>query len=92
MVLELYDPLEQSTIAIHGKQIPLEADLSTPLAYFLSQPEFAETDLGTLGLLFPERVKQVQGLYMLEPFDEKQDAHRHGAWAMVKPDHVDGNV
>ena len=83
MVLELYDPLEQPTIAIHGKQIPLEADLSTPLAYFLSQPEFTETDLGTLGLLFPERVKQVQGLYMLEPFDEKKMpiVMVHGLWS-----------
>ena len=83
MVLELYDPLEQSTIEINGKQVPLEADLSTPLAYFLSQPELTEANLGTLGLLFPERVKQIQGLYMLEPFDENKMpiVMVHGLWS-----------
>jgi pimeloyl-ACP methyl ester carboxylesterase len=82
-VLELYDPLDRQTIAVAGREIPLEADLSTPLAYFLNQPQFQDADLSKLGLLRPGEAKQIQGLYMLEPFDpEKMPVVLvHGLWS-----------
>ena len=39
-VLELYDPLDRQSIEVANRGVPLEADLSTPLAYFLNQPQF----------------------------------------------------
>lgn len=82
-VLELYDPLDRRAIDVAGRDIPLEADLSTPLAYFLNQPQFQDKDLSTLGLLRPGDAKQLQGLYMLEPFDPNKMpvVMVHGLWS-----------
>src|SRR2546430_10052538 len=49
--LELYDPLFSSDIAVCNRLVPLETDLTTPLAYFLDNPAFREKDLATAGLL-----------------------------------------
>ncbi len=82
-MLELYDTLEQPTIAVAGRRVPLEADLSTPLAYFLNQPQFQDSRLSTEGLLNPGKVKKLQGLYMLEPYDpDKMPVVMvHGLWS-----------
>jgi len=82
-VLELYDSLEQSTIEVARRRVPLEADFSTPLAYFLNQPQFQDSKLSTEGLLNPGKVKELQGLYMLEPYDpEKMPVLMvHGLWS-----------
>ena len=82
-VLELHDPLDRQSIVVAGRDVPLEADLSTPLAYFLNQPQFQDSDLSTQGLLQPGKAKKLQGLYMLEPFDpEKMPVVMvHGLWS-----------
>ncbi|MEX0613484.1 MAG: alpha/beta fold hydrolase, partial [Pirellulales bacterium] len=82
-VLELHDPLDRHSIVVADRDVPLEADLSTPLAYFLNQPQFQDSDLSTLGLLRPGKAKTLQGLYMLEPFDpEKMPVVMvHGLWS-----------
>ncbi|MEM9659677.1 MAG: hypothetical protein AAF961_15055, partial [Planctomycetota bacterium] len=82
-VLELRDPLEDTTVEVAGQRIPLETDLSTPLAHFLSQPALDDTRVSTLGLLKPEKVKQLTGLYMLEPFraDKIPVLMVHGLWS-----------
>lgn len=82
-VLELYDSLEQPTIEVAGRRVPLEADLSTPLAYFLNQPQFQDSKLSTLGLLNPGEAKELQGLYMLEPYDPNKMpvVMVHGLWS-----------
>jgi pimeloyl-ACP methyl ester carboxylesterase len=82
-LLELHDPLDRKTIDIAGREIPLEADLSTPLAFFLNQPQFRDNDLSTLGLLRPGDAKKLQGLYMLEPFDATKMpvVMVHGLWS-----------
>lgn len=82
-VLELYDPLERQSIEVGGRNVPLESDLSTPLAYFLDLPQFKESQLPTVGLLDPDATKDFQGLYMLEPFDpEKMPVVMvHGLWS-----------
>lgn len=82
-VLELYDPLDRQSIDVARRRIPLEADLSTPLAYFLNQPQFREHDISTAGLLHPGKVKKLQGLYMLEPFDATKMpvVMVHGLWS-----------
>ncbi len=82
-VLELHDSLDRDSIEVAGMQVPLESDLSTPLAYFLNQPQFDQDDISTVGLLMPGRVEQLQGLYMLEPYDPHKMpvVMVHGLWS-----------
>jgi pimeloyl-ACP methyl ester carboxylesterase len=82
-VLELYDPLDRQNIYVAKHEVPLEADLSTPLAFFLNQPQFQDNHLSTVGLLRPDEAKQLQGLYMLEPFDpgKMPIVMVHGLWS-----------
>ena len=82
-VLELYDPLDQVAVEVAATQVSLETDLSTPLAHTLSQPELDDNRLSTLGLLYPEKVERLQGLYMLEPFQEDKIpvVMVHGLWS-----------
>jgi pimeloyl-ACP methyl ester carboxylesterase len=83
-VLELYDPLSCDETVVAGQRVPLESDLTTPLAYFLSRPEM-NLDSSTLGLLRPDELlkkptdallKEMQieprpamGLYMMQPYE-----------------------
>ena len=64
--LELYNPLTIQAIEVRGRSVPLETDLTTPLAYFL-----ANTDLETaayLGFLRADTLQGRYGIYMLEPY------------------------
>ena len=81
--LELYDPLVVSDIRVAGRMVPLETDLTTPLAYFLGQPQFNDSDLSTLGLLRPDRAAGLRGLYMMEPFQPNKIpvVMVHGLWS-----------
>ena len=65
-VLELYDPLEKSELMIADRRIPLESDITTPLAYYLQNPELQKLD--TYGFLRPDRAEKIAGLYMLQPY------------------------
>jgi len=82
-VLELYDPLNQPKIEVANAIVPLETDLSTPLAHTLSQPALDDNRLSTLGLLKPEKAAEDRGLYMLEPFqpDKIPVVMVHGLWS-----------
>jgi pimeloyl-ACP methyl ester carboxylesterase len=82
-ILELHDPLDRQSIDVAGRGVPLEADLSTSLAYFLNQPQFQDSNFSTVGLLRPEEAKSLQGLYMLEPYDpDKMPVVLvHGLWS-----------
>jgi pimeloyl-ACP methyl ester carboxylesterase len=83
--LELYDPLFSSEIAVCNRLVPLETDLTTPLAYFLDNPVFKETatDLATLGLFRPNQTQGIKGLYMVEPYDPNRIpvVMVHGLWS-----------
>ena len=84
-VLELHDPLHASNIEVASRVVPLETDLSTPLAHFLDSPEFQETDISTWGLLNPGGAAEtkVKGLYMVEPYDPARIPVLmvHGLWS-----------
>lgn len=82
-VLELHDPLDRQTVAVGHREVALESDLSTPLAYFLNQPDFEIDKASTRGLLNPSEVENLQGLYMLEPFDPHKMpvVMVHGLWS-----------
>jgi pimeloyl-ACP methyl ester carboxylesterase len=82
-VLELYDPLTSHDIVVSDRRIPLETDLSTPLAYMLNDPALAQIDSSTSGLLRPDKTQKLTGLYMLEPYQPNKIPvlFVHGLWS-----------
>ncbi|HEX4142619.1 MAG TPA: alpha/beta hydrolase [Pirellulales bacterium] len=83
-LLELYDPLNAADIEVAGRRVPLESDLSTPLAYLLNQPKLQKKlDQPTLGLLDPDGTGQLDGLFMLEPYQPGKIPVLmvHGLWS-----------
>src|SRR5690606_22631261 len=47
-VLELHDTLYAREIELAGRRVPLETDLTTPLAYFLDNPKFEQKNAATI--------------------------------------------
>jgi hypothetical protein len=82
-VLELYDPLSTTEAVVDDRRVPLETDLSTPLAYCLNDPALQQIQQPTLGLLRPDSPKRLTGLYMLEPFQSNKIPVLmiHGLWS-----------
>jgi hypothetical protein len=80
-VLELYDPLASQDTFVQGARIPLESDLTTPLAFFLDQRNLSL--LGTIGLLRPDASDELRGLYMIQPYDPNKIpvVMVHGLWS-----------
>ena len=89
-VLEIYDPLTITDIVIQQHRVPLESDLSTPLASFLSNPDLEQ--LATAGLLRPDyllkkmrpgRQEPIMGLYMMQPYEPGKIpvVMVHGLWS-----------
>ena len=82
-VLEFFDPLKANQVLLANDWVPLETDLSTPLAFFLDSPEFQKRNQATEGLLNPAHSQSKRGLYMLEPYDPKRIPVLmvHGLWS-----------
>ena len=82
-VLEFFDPLTANQIQLADHWVPLETDLTTPLAYFLDNPKFRERNRETAGLLNPAGTEKDRGLFMLEPYDPKRIPVLmvHGLWS-----------
>lgn len=89
-LLELYDPLVSGDIDIGSRRVPLETDLSTPLAYFLNDPQLNLDDptinleaIATEGLLRPDKTQAETGLYMLQPYEPGKIPVLmvHGLWS-----------
>ena len=82
-ILELYDPLQSTDVALDGRHVPLESDITTPLAYSLNDKSFAKLDQPTTGLLYPDRIKKLTGIYMLEPYQPGKIPVLmiHGLWS-----------
>ena len=84
-VIELYDPMESSSIVVNDRWVPLETDLTTPLAYSLDNPVFKRVNSATLGLRRPEEASEARGLYMLDPYDPDKIpvVMVHGVWSSL---------
>jgi pimeloyl-ACP methyl ester carboxylesterase len=82
-ILEFFDPLTANQIQLANHWVPLETDLTTPLAYFLDSPEYRKRNLATEGLLNPADLQDKRGLYMLEPYDPNRIPVLmvHGLWS-----------
>lgn len=82
-VLEFFDPLESNQIRLADHWVPLQTDLTTPLAYFLDTPKFRKRNMPTAGLLDPNQQQDAKGLFMLEPYDPERIpvVMVHGLWS-----------
>ncbi len=64
--LELYNPLAVRKINVRDRSVPLETDLTTPLAYYLANTKLA--GLEYLGFLRGDSFKAGSVIHMLEPY------------------------
>ncbi|MEI8210758.1 MAG: alpha/beta fold hydrolase [Planctomycetota bacterium] len=82
-VLELHDPLSSTDVELNSRKVPLQADLSTPLAFFLDNPKFRQQTDSWIGLTDPNKTEKLRGIYMLEPFDPNRIpvVMVHGLWS-----------
>ena len=82
-ILRLYDPLENTTAQSLNHSVPLESDITTPLAYHLKDPLLNGRVLATATLLNSTLADKIHGLYMLEPFDPNKIpvVMVHGLWS-----------
>lgn len=64
--IELYDPLDATDIPLAGLRVPLESDITTPLAYFLDTKAVRQLDL--MGLFHVDKARKLAGLYMVQPY------------------------
>ena len=84
-VIELHDPSQRQNVVVEGQNVPLETDLTTPLAYSLDNPAFKRANVPIRGLTQPEQSLAVSGLYMLEPYDPDKIpvVMAHGFWSSL---------
>ena len=82
-ILEFYDPLTVNQIQLAANWVPLETDLTTPLAFFLDSPEWRKRNRATEGLLNPNKTQNRRGMYMIEPYDPNRIpvVMVHGLWS-----------
>ena len=82
-VLSLYDPLERTQVTTESKVVPLESDITTPLAYGLRNPLVNKGVYATAALLNAEFAPESFGMYMLEPYDPTKIPVLmvHGLWS-----------
>ena len=82
-ILTLYDPLERTTIKANSQIVPLESDITTPLAYHLRDPVVSSGVLATATLLNAELKPDFFGMYMIEPYDPDKIpvVMVHGFWS-----------
>jgi hypothetical protein len=82
-VLELYDPHYSCDVQLCNRVVPLETELTIPLAHLLDSPYFKKTDFATDGLFDPDGIPQAKGLFMLEPYDPNRIpvVMVHGLWS-----------
>lgn len=79
--LQVYDPRESEGLVVANTLLPLETDISTPLARQLSNPDLSLLD--TWGLIRPDLAEKVEGLYMVQPYDPDRIPVLmvHGFWS-----------
>ena len=83
--LDVFDPMTTTDFVQDGAAFPLETDLTTPLAYFLSTNGKLFRRAAWTGLVRPDELlqtdetpaaaqeeRQLQGLYLFEPYDPKK--------------------
>jgi pimeloyl-ACP methyl ester carboxylesterase len=66
-VLEFYDPLDKETVSFYGRELPLAADFTVPLAVMLQQTDPGKHELWRV--LNPEKYAQSAAIERLQPYN-----------------------
>lgn len=84
-VIELRDTLTETDLLVEGQTVPLEVDLTTPLAHMLDNPMFKQAKVALKGLREPDASLAKAGVYMLEPYDPAKIpvVMVHGFWSSL---------
>lgn len=79
--LQIFDPRESDGMVVSRTLMPLETDVSTPLARYLSNRDISLLD--TWGFIRPDRAQDLAGLYMVQPYDPDRIPVLmvHGIWS-----------
>src|SRR5205814_6834344 len=64
--LELYNPLTVQSVDVRGHTVPLETDLTTPLAYYLAKSGLQNIEYQLF--VSPDKIGDRAGIRMLEPY------------------------
>ncbi|MGL4550503.1 MAG: esterase/lipase family protein [Gemmataceae bacterium] len=64
--LELINPLTTQRMTVRGRAVPLETDLTTPLAFYLGQTDLER--MGLIGFVRPDTLADRAGLHALQPY------------------------
>jgi pimeloyl-ACP methyl ester carboxylesterase len=65
-VLEFYDPLDQETVSLYGRTVPLAADFTVPLAVMLQETDPGKHELWRV--LNPEKYAHTARIERLQPY------------------------
>lgn len=81
--LELIDPLVANHVNVARRPVPIESDLTTPIAYGLDHMQFDDFTVSTFGMLQPETAREHHGLFMMEPYQPNKIpvVLVHGLWS-----------
>ncbi len=79
--IELYDPRDSDEFIVGDRLLPLESDISTPLAWFLTDPK--KSLLDTFAFFRTDKAQELEGLYMVQPYDPNRIPVLmvHGIWS-----------
>jgi hypothetical protein len=66
-VLEFYDPLDKETVSFYGRDVPLAADFTVPLAVMLQETDPGKHELWRV--LNPEKYAQSAAIERLQPYN-----------------------
>lgn len=81
ITIQLLDPRESDGVVVKNNLLPLESDLSTPLAWYLTDPK--KKLLETFAFFRSDRAQHLEGLHMITPFDPDRIPVLmvHGIWS-----------
>ena len=66
--IRLYDPVETPYLMVRGRKVPLQADLTAPLAYILKEGSEYRGLLSIFRLLSGNSIAGKRGLYLFQPY------------------------
>ncbi len=70
--IRLYDPVETPYLVVRGRKVPLQADLTAPLAYILKTSSQYRGLLSIFRLLSGNSIAGKRGLYLFQPYSPKR--------------------
>ena len=79
--MQIFDSRESDSMLVGDTLMPLQTDVSTPLARYLSNKDLSLLD--TWGYIRPDHAEKLSGIYMVQPYDPDRIPVLmvHGVWS-----------